>query len=100
MVAWRAVMSTLALIGGARSGAPTAAPITLTPCTLPDVPAPAKCGAMTVLENRVSGRGRSIQLRVVVIPAALAPREPDAVTYFDGGPGEAATSSAGFVFHL
>jgi pimeloyl-ACP methyl ester carboxylesterase len=100
MVAWRAVMSTLALIGGAWSGAPTAAPITLTPCTLPDVPAPAKCGTMTVLENRVSGRGRSIQLRVVVIPAALAPPEPDAVTYFDGGPGEAATSSAGFVFHL
>ncbi|HZS58868.1 MAG TPA: alpha/beta fold hydrolase [Gemmatimonadaceae bacterium] len=76
------------------------APLKLTPCRLPGVPVPAKCGTMSVLENRVAGRGRSIQLRVVVIPAATSPREPDAVTYFGGGPGEAAVNSADFVFHV
>jgi pimeloyl-ACP methyl ester carboxylesterase len=90
------VVAALAAFVGSHGGDP----ITMTPCTLPYVPAAAKCGTMTVLENRAAGRGRSIQLRVAVIPAAESPREPDAVTYFDGGPGEAAINSAGFVFHL
>jgi pimeloyl-ACP methyl ester carboxylesterase len=90
------VLATLAALGAVSRGDP----ITMTRCTLPDVPVPAKCGTMTVLENRAAGRGRTIHLRVAVIPAAEFHHEPDAVTYFDGGPGEAATNSAGFVFHL
>jgi pimeloyl-ACP methyl ester carboxylesterase len=72
--------------------------IQLSPCKLDGVPAPAKCGELSVLENRVAGRGRSIRLHVAVIPAAESPRAPDAITYFGGGPGEAAVSSAAYVF--
>jgi pimeloyl-ACP methyl ester carboxylesterase len=73
--------------------------IPLHPCTLDGVPAPAKCGEFSVLENRAAGRGRSIHLHVAVIPAAGSPRAPDAITYFGGGPGEDAVGSAGYVYH-
>src|SRR5579862_357241 len=76
----------------------TALQIQLSPCKLDGVPAPAKCGEFSVLENRAAGHGRSIRLHVAVIPAAESPRAPDAITYFGGGPGEAAVSSAGYVY--
>lgn len=72
--------------------------IQLSPCKLDGVPAPAKCGEFSVFENRAAGHGRSIHLHVVVIPAARSPRAPDAITFFGGGPGEAAVGSAGYVY--
>lgn len=78
---------------------PVPAPINLKPCTLPGVPVPARCGTMQVLENRMAGRGRTIALNIAVIPAAGSPRAPDAITFFGGGPGEAAVDGAEFVYH-
>lgn len=72
--------------------------IQLHPCKLDGVPAPAKCGEFSVPENRVAGHGRRIHLHVAVIPAAASQRAPDVITYFGGGPGEAAVGSAGYVY--
>src|SRR4051794_22144563 len=50
----------------------------------------ARCGTFTVPENRAKPNGRTIGLRVVVLPASLKPVRKDAVTYLAGGPGDAA----------
>jgi len=52
----------------------------------------ARCGTLTVPENRAQPAGRTIGLRVVVIPSRLKPARPDAFTYLAGGPGGAAAS--------
>src|SRR4051794_39769548 len=51
------------------------------------------CGRLVVPENRAQPRGRTIALRVMVLPAA-GKRMPDPVFYLAGGPGGAATDSA------
>ena len=50
----------------------------------------ARCGTLEVAENRLTNRGRRISLRVVVVPATTAIREPDPIVYFAGGPGGSA----------
>jgi pimeloyl-ACP methyl ester carboxylesterase len=47
---------------------------------------------LAVPENRDTGEGRKIRLRVVVLPALRKPARPDAFTYLAGGPGGAAAS--------
>lgn len=77
--------------------------LSLADCTLPkngeDSPAgretvAARCGTFTVPENRATGRGRMLPLKVIVIPS-LAPRAATGVPifFFSGGPGQAATES-------
>jgi pimeloyl-ACP methyl ester carboxylesterase len=63
--------------------------LTLTPCTPEGVSASvgAKCGTLTVYENRTTRQGRTIGLRVVVLPATGKNRAPDPLFYFEGGPG-------------
>lgn len=50
-----------------------------------------RCTGVTVPENRTTGRGRTITLRVAVLPARGADRAPDPVFFLAGGPGQAAT---------
>jgi pimeloyl-ACP methyl ester carboxylesterase len=52
---------------------------------------PAKCGTLLVPENRDTGLGPRISLRIVVVPSRRKPARPDAFTYLAGGPGSAAT---------
>jgi pimeloyl-ACP methyl ester carboxylesterase len=57
----------------------------------------ARCGTFVVPENRTTGRGRMLPLKVVVIPS----RAPRAATgapifFFSGGPGQAATEANWF----
>jgi len=52
---------------------------------------PAKCGTLVVPENRDTGIGPRIDLRVVVVPARRKPARPDAFAYLAGGPGSAAS---------
>jgi pimeloyl-ACP methyl ester carboxylesterase len=61
----------------------------LTPCTLPGVAADAgaRCGTLTVHENRATRRGRTIGLRVVVFPATGPSRKDDPIFFIAGGPG-------------
>lgn len=72
----------------------------LAPCDVPGVKEKAKCGTYTVWENRETKAGRRIGLNVVVLPATGSPREPDAITFLAGGPGEAATRSASYFAHM
>ena len=51
---------------------------------------PAKCGTLLVPENRDTGLGPRIGLRIVVVPARRKPARPDAFAYLAGGPGVAA----------
>ena len=41
-------------------------------------------------EDRLTGQGRTIPVRFVVIPAASPDRAPDPVVWFAGGPGDSA----------
>jgi pimeloyl-ACP methyl ester carboxylesterase len=54
-----------------------------------------RCGTYEVFENRGTKSGRKIGLRVVVLPATGADRQPDPLFFFAGGPGDAASRIAG-----
>jgi pimeloyl-ACP methyl ester carboxylesterase len=60
----------------------------------------ARCGTVTVPENREVAHGRQIALRVVVIPALEKPARRDAFTYLAGGPGGEATALAPLAISL
>lgn len=58
----------------------------------------ARCLRLMVYENQTTRRGRTIPLRIVVLPATAADparREDDAIVYLAGGPGQAATRLIG-----
>ena len=63
-------------------------------CQVRGIKGDAMCGTLEVFENRATRKGRKIPINVVVLPATGAKREPDAVFYFAGGPGSAATEDA------
>jgi pimeloyl-ACP methyl ester carboxylesterase len=63
-----------------------------TPCLVQGIEA--RCGTFVVPENRAKPGGRTIGLRVAVLPAAVKPVAQNAVTYLEGGPGVAATDDA------
>ena len=72
-----------------------AAKLPLRACTVQGVAA--KCGTLLVAENRDTGIGARIGLRVVVVPARRKPARPDAFTYLAGGPGGAASEQTAVV---
>ena len=53
--------------------------ISLRPCALPNLETPAQCGELEVFENRAAATGRTIRLRVAVIPAGGPDTLPDPV---------------------
>ncbi len=69
----------------------------MTACTISgEVPVKASadgyCGVLRVPEDRSNPSGRTIGLRVAVVPAEAASPEPDPFFALAGGPGEASTS--------
>src|ERR1043166_8583557 len=68
--------------------------LALKPCQVPEIKGEAKCGTFEVFENRETRKGRKINLNVLVLPATGPQRERDALFYFAGGPGSAATEDA------
>jgi pimeloyl-ACP methyl ester carboxylesterase len=84
-------------------GESAASRLSLAPCAIPkeDENGPVagetvavRCGTFTVPENRTTGRGRILKLKVILIPS-LVPRGAAKVPifYFSGGPGQAATEA-------
>jgi pimeloyl-ACP methyl ester carboxylesterase len=67
----------------------------LGPCTGGGLPPEARCGTVRVPENRDRPGGRQLALNVVVIPARSGGPARQALTFFAGGPGQAATPMAG-----
>ena len=83
----------VALLLAALVTAPAGATQALAPC--PGIEG-ARCGALTVFENRAAHQGRALDLAVVVFPAKSAtPRPP--VFFLSGGPGESAAGMAPYV---
>jgi pimeloyl-ACP methyl ester carboxylesterase len=73
---------------------PSQSSLVLTPCHPDNIKGEAKCGTFEVFENRATRKGRKIKLNVLVLPATGPQRERDALFYFAGGPGSAATEEA------
>jgi pimeloyl-ACP methyl ester carboxylesterase len=62
----------------------------LQPCTSGEGPADAYCGRLRVFENRASRQGRTIDLKIVVLPALGREAAPDPLFFLAGGPGQGA----------
>ncbi|HTV24272.1 MAG TPA: alpha/beta fold hydrolase [Polyangiaceae bacterium] len=81
-----------ALLGlGCAGGQTSDRSITLEPCRLDGLGVEARCGIHRVYENRETRQGRSIDLRIAVVPALAASPRPDPLIVIVGGPGQAAT---------
>ena len=63
-------------------------------CDLPQIDEDALCGTIEVPEDRASDGGRTVGLKVIVVPATTETPPPDPVFVFEGGPGGAATGRA------
>lgn len=72
--------------------------LTVKSCTVAD--RAARCGTLIVPEDRLTGTGRTISVRFVVIPATGPDRAPDPVVYFAGGPGGSAVDEIPFELPL
>ena len=72
----------------------------LTACEVPGIPGKAQCGRYEVFEDRASGKGRKISLRIVVLPATGSERAPDPIVYIPGGPGSSAVEDAPGIVQL
>ncbi|HEV2256479.1 MAG TPA: alpha/beta hydrolase [Streptosporangiaceae bacterium] len=64
--------------------------LTVKSCTVNGLAA--RCGTLIVLEDRLTGTGRTIPVRFVIIPAASRDKAPDPVVWFAGGPGDSAVT--------
>ncbi len=90
-----AVLALSGAISGCRAAGDGAGPtpagaLTEEPCV--GIPiAEARCLRLTVPENQTTRRGRTISLRIVVLPATGTDRAEDALVYLAGGPGQAAS---------
>ncbi|MGW7312795.1 alpha/beta fold hydrolase [Streptomyces sp. NPDC054865] len=54
----------------------------------------ARCGTLTVPENRAKAGGRTIELGVAIVPAATDTPKPDPIVWLAGGPGDDAVGEA------
>ena len=66
----------------------------LQPCTSTDGPTDAYCGTLTVFENREAQQGRTIALKIVVLPALGNEPKSDPLFFLAGGPGQGAAAMA------
>ncbi|MET9959960.1 alpha/beta fold hydrolase [Streptomyces sp. NPDC006326] len=54
----------------------------------------ARCGTLTVPENRAKPNSRTIKLGVAIVPAVAATPKPDPIVWLAGGPGDDAVGEA------
>ena len=66
----------------------------LHPCKGEEGPTDAYCGTLTVFENRETGAGRTIDLRIVVLPSLGNDAQSDPLFFLAGGPGQGAAEMA------
>jgi pimeloyl-ACP methyl ester carboxylesterase len=74
--------------------------IVLSDCRLPHLSTSARCGTVTVPEDRDKPGGRAIAIHVAVLPANTASPRPDPLVILAGGPGQAASELAPFAARL
>lgn len=63
-------------------------------CTDRGLPADARCGTLSVPENRDQPGGRQLSLAIIVLPGRGEAPIRRAMTFFGGGPGQSASSMA------
>src|SRR5262249_1165426 len=68
--------------------------VKLEPCEIPSLKETGRCGTYEVYEDREAKSGRKIALNILVLPALTPRPKPDAIFYFEGGPGGSAVASA------
>ncbi len=84
----------LALAGACMRQTEPSALDRLRPCASDEGPTDAYCGTLKVFENRTTKQGRTIDLRIVVLPALSGDAKPDPVFFLAGGPGQGAAQLA------
>ena len=67
--------------------------LTLAPCRIAGLSMATLCGKFDVPEDRQHPEGKTLTLRVVLVPAVAAKAEPDPVFMLAGGPGQSAIES-------
>jgi pimeloyl-ACP methyl ester carboxylesterase len=70
-------------------------PIVLASCSTQGLEASALCGVARVFEDRRTRQGRTITLRIVVVPARAPATKREPLVFLAGGPGQAATDLVG-----
>ena len=70
---------------------PGEAQLSLESCRRPGISEQVQCGTLSVAENPDEVAGRSVNLKLVVVPALSPDPEPDPLFILAGGPGQAAT---------
>src|SRR6266576_7129692 len=75
---------------------PTGGLSKLKPCRLPGIGEELLCGKLTVFENRQTHTGRTIDLKVVVLPAFDQKTKAEPLFDLAGGPGAASTDAVNF----
>ena len=73
---------------------PLSTPLQLSACQVGESRVAARCGLLTVPEDRSKRAGRRLSLKVIVLPS-LTPNPAEPVFLLPGGPGQAATDAAG-----
>jgi pimeloyl-ACP methyl ester carboxylesterase len=68
----------------------------LKPCRLPGIGEELLCGQLTVFENRETLTGRTIDLKIVVLPAFDQKTKMEPLFDLAGGPGASSVDAAGF----
>ena len=63
-------------------------------CKTGDGPTDALCGTLRVFENRETREGRTIDLKIVVLPGLGTDAQPDPLFFLAGGPGQGAAKMA------
>lgn len=98
LVSWALCILVVQLVGCAPATADTSAPSPTLPLTDCQLSAPmttltiqARCGTLTVPENRANPSGRQLDLHVAVVPAVSRAPKRDPLVILVGGPGQAAT---------
>lgn len=91
------VVCVLLLLTSCTAGPRRSAIDRLEACRSEQGPTDAYCGSLTVFENRQTRQGRTIDLRIVVLPALSPDARPDPLFFLAGGPGQGAAELASFV---
>jgi pimeloyl-ACP methyl ester carboxylesterase len=66
----------------------------LHPCATEEGPTDAYCGTYKVFEDRATRQGRTVDLKIVVLPALGNEPHPDPLFFLAGGPGQGAAEMA------
>jgi pimeloyl-ACP methyl ester carboxylesterase len=84
----------LALAAACAPNATPSAIERLHPCATAEGPTDAFCGTYKVFENRATKQGRTIDLKIVLLPALGNEPRPDPLFFLAGGPGQGAAEMA------